>query len=116
VLKSVKIFLTGDPSDINMVQNVWPTLGGANRPELNGGYDISFDFGRTYTRFDSTHGLESDSTTWIVLPSESIGLQGQDGVLTAFDTAHMLVRVVVPPGDIEYKSFDIRLAMDFDIL
>lgn len=115
-LTNVKVFLTGNGDDLQAVQNEWPVLGGAIKPELNGGYDVSFDFGRTYTRFDSQHGLETDPNTWITLPQQAIGVQGVDGVLGAFDIAHLLVRVIVPPGATEYRKLDIRLALDFDII
>lgn len=115
-LTGVKLYLTGNPVDLNVVQNIWPTLGGVTRPELNGGYDISFDFGRTYIRFDSTHGLESNPGTWITLPVEAIGQQGTAGVLGAFDAAHLVVRVVVPPGAVDFRKLDVQLTMDFDIL
>jgi hypothetical protein len=115
-LIDVAFYLTGDITDIDTIQNEWPTLGGSTRPELSGGLDISFDFGSTYIRFDSTHGVESDPTTWITLPAEAVGIQGADGILGAFDLAHLLVRVVVPPNVTEFKKFDIRLALGFDII
>jgi hypothetical protein len=115
-LVGVKFFLTGDPDDINIVQNIWTTIGGSTRPELNGGVDISFDFGQTYIRFDITHGLESAPSTWIPLPAEAVGAQGADQTLGAFDTAHIIIRYVIPPGATQYEKFDIRLGIDFDIL
>lgn len=115
-LTGVKFFLTGDPTDVDTVQNIWPNLGDINKPELNGGVEISFDFGRTYTRFDQTHGLESSPATWISLPVEAVGTQGAFETLGAFDTAHLIVRYVIPPGAIQFKSLDIRLALDFDII
>src|SRR5271166_5163027 len=75
-LVNCKFFLTGDPNDINTVQGIWPTLGGVTKPELNGGVDISFDFGQTYTRFSLTQGLESNPSTWVPLPSTAVGTQG----------------------------------------
>lgn len=115
-LTGVKFYLTGDPTDVNTVQTIWPSLGGTQRPELNGGLDISFDFGRSYIRFDTTHGLLTDQNTWIPLPAEAIGLQGADETIGAFDTAHLLVRVVIPPGATQFKKLDIKLALDFDII
>jgi hypothetical protein len=115
-LTNVKFFLTGDPDDVNTVQNIWPFLGSVSKPELNGGYEISFDFGRTYTRFSTTMGLETDPSTWIPLPVEAVGSQGTDQTLGAFDTAHLIVRVVVPPGATQFKALDIRLGLDFDII
>jgi hypothetical protein len=115
-LQSVKLYLTGDPTDIQTVQIIWPTLGGTSKPQLNGGLEISFDFGRTYTRFDSTHGLESNSTTWLTLPKSAIGLSGLDGTLGPFDQAQIMTRYVIPPGATTFKVFDIRLAIDCDIV
>jgi hypothetical protein len=115
-LTGVKFYLTGDPDDINTVQNVWPTLGGTSKPELNGGVDISFDFGRTYTRFDTTHGYEADPGTFIPLPIQAVGSQGTAETLGAFDTAHLIIRYTIPPGATQFKKLDIRLAMDFDII
>ena len=115
-LKGVQFFLTGDSSDVNIVQNIWPYLGGVSKPELNGGYEISFDFGRTYTRFTSGVGVEATRSTWLTLPSEAVGSQGAEGTLGPFDTAHLIVRVVIPPGAIQYKKLDVRLGVDFDII
>jgi hypothetical protein len=115
-LTGVKFYLTGNAVDVSTVQTIWPSIGGTDRPELNGGLDISFDFGRSYTRFDVNNGLQSNPNTWISLPAEAVGLQGADGTLGAFDTAHLLIRIVVPPGAIQFKKLDIRLALDFDII
>lgn len=115
-LTGVKLFLTGDLDDVNTVQNIWTSFGDVNKPELNGGVEISFDFGRTYTRFDSTHGLESDPSTWIALPVESVGTQGAAETIGAFDSAHFVVRYIIPPGATQYKKLDVRLALDFDII
>lgn len=115
-LTGVKLFLTGNSDDINAVQNVWPILGNYDKPELNGGIDISFDFGRTYIRFDSTHGVESNPSTWLSLPAEAIGTQGAFETLGAFDIAHFILRYIIPPGAKQYRKLDIRLGMDFDII
>lgn len=115
-LVNVKFFVTGNPDDVNVVQNIWPTLGGTTKPELNGGLDISFDFGRTYIRFDPKNGVESKPKTWIPLPAEAIGTSGADQTIGAFDTAHLIVRYIIPPGANQYKKFNIQLALDFDIL
>lgn len=115
-LTNVKLFLTGDADDINIVQNIWPTLGGNTRPELNGGVEISFDFGRTYTRFDATHGAEADISTWIQLPVEAVGSAGAAQTLGAFDVAHLILRYVIPPGATQFEKLNISLALDFDII
>jgi hypothetical protein len=116
--KNVKLYLTGDPADIAVVQGLWPTLGNAYtpaRPEMNGGLEISFD-GSTFTRFSNSVGLESDPSTWITLPAISIGQNGADGVLGAYDTAAMYVRYAVPSVASVYKTFNLQLAADADII
>lgn len=115
-LTGVKFYLTGNASDINIVQNIWTTLGSSTRPELNGGVDISFDFGTTFTRFDINNGVQSNPSTWISLPAEAVGQQGSDNTLGPFDTAHLLIRIVVPPGATQFKKLDIKLALGFDII
>lgn len=114
-LTNVKLFLTGDPDDINIVQQDWPTVD-ITHPELNGGLEISFDDGRTYTRFSATAGLQSNSATWITLPAEAVGLNGLDGQLGPFDQAHMLLRYKIPPGADQFRIFDVRLGASFDIV
>ena len=88
----MKFYLTGDADDLTLVQKTWPNLGFAYnppRPELNGGFQISFD-GINWTTFsikDPTltgsvgAGDQNDPTTWILLPASSIGVNGQDGTL-----------------------------------
>lgn len=116
VLSGVKFFLTGTPADVNIVQNIWPYYGDTTKPELNGGFEISFDFGRTYIRFSQSVGLASDSSTWVLLPASSIGTQGVDGILGAFDIARVITRYVIPPGANQFQSLDIHLGIDFDII
>ena len=53
ILQNVKFYLTGDPNDIATVQGSWPNLGfsyNPQRPQLNGGFQISFD-GIDWTTF-----------------------------------------------------------------
>jgi hypothetical protein len=118
-LVGVKVYLTGLAADIAIVQSQWPYLGNAftpARPELNGGVEISFDQGRSYTRFSNEVGLEATPSTWITLPAISVGLNGIAGQLGPFDQAHMLVRFNIPQGATLYKVPDIRIAADFDII
>jgi hypothetical protein len=115
-LVQVGFFLVGDADDINTVQFVWPTLGGATKPQLNGGVDISFDSGQTYTRFDPTHGVQSNPSTWIPLPAISVGAQGTDETIGAFDISHFIVRYVIPPGATQFGILNISLGLGFDIL
>jgi hypothetical protein len=116
-LKSVQFYLTG--TDVPIVQEEWPTLGDAFtpvRPELSGGFEVSFDRGRSWTRFSSTVGHASDPATWVSLPALAVGLNGVTGQLGPFDQAHLLVRYVIPPQAADFKIFDIQLAVDFDIV
>lgn len=116
-LTNLKLFLTG--SDVNPVQTVWPELGSQftpPRPDYNGGFEISFDQGRNYTRFDSTHGLASDPSTWITVPAISIGEGAVDGKLGPFDRATFYVRFRIPPAVDNFKLLDIQLAAGFDIV
>jgi hypothetical protein len=112
-LQGLKLYLQG--SDAAVVQQQWPVIS-ADRPELNGGFEISFDNGRTYTRFDATHGLESNVSTWLTVPASAIGLDGQNGILGPFDQAHFLVRYRIPPTATLFGKLDIRLAAGFDIV
>jgi hypothetical protein len=116
--KNVKIYLTGDPGDLAIVQGVWPAYGDAYtppRPEMNGGFEISFD-GSNFLRFSKTVGLESDPSTWLTLPAVSIGQNGQDGVLGAFDSAQFFVRYTIPFVAGVFKTYNIQLAADADII
>jgi hypothetical protein len=112
-LNNVKLFLLG--SDVPVVQKQWPVLD-ATRPEMNGGFEISFDNGRNYIRFDANNGLETNPATWITIPASAIGLDGADGILGPFDQAHFLVRYKVPPQVTLFKVLDIRLAASFDVV
>lgn len=116
ILSNVKFFLTGDPGDVNIVQNIWTSYGDVNKPELNGGFELSFDFGRTYIRFNPTIGVESKPDTWILLPTSAVGSQGIEGILGAFDIAHVIVRYIIPPGATQFKTLDVHLGIDFDVI
>lgn len=116
--KNIRLYLTGDPADIAVVQGLWPTFGDAYtpaRPEMNGGFEVSFD-GSNYIRFSNQVGWEDDPTTWITLPATAIGLNGADGTLGPYDTARMYVRYVIPSVASVYKTFNIQLAADVDIV
>lgn len=115
--RNVKLYLTGDPGDIAIVQGLWPTYGNSYNPprtEINGGLDISFD-GANYTRFSSTVGWEADPSTWLTLPAVAIGLNGTDGVLGAYDSAQILIRFTIPYVADLFKTYNIQLAADADI-
>lgn len=115
-LINVAFYLTGDADDINTVQNIWPTIGGTSNYQLKGGLDISFDFGRTYIRFDQTHGVKGDSSTWIPLPAEAVGYGAIAKTIGAFDTAHFLLRYVIPPNAAQFGKLNVALSIGFDII
>jgi hypothetical protein len=106
-LINVKLYLTGDPEQIAIVQGTWPAQGG--------GLFISYDGGRTYTAFSTTYGYEPNPTTWVTLPAASVGISGQDGVLGPFDAAHFVVKYVIPEQATQYQIYDISLTCDFDV-
>lgn len=115
--RDVKLYLTGDPADIAVVQGLWPYIGDAyipSRDEMNGGLEISFD-GSNFLRFSKEVGYEADPSTWITLPAMSIGQNGQNGVLGAYDTAEFYVRYIIPTVASVYKTLNIQLAADADI-
>lgn len=116
-LKAVKFYLTG--SDVPVVQEQWPYLGNAFNParaELNGGFELSFDGGRTWNRFSREVGYEKNPATWLDLPSNAVGAGAVAGQLGPFDRARLLVRYVIPPKVDLFKVLDIQLAVDFDIV
>lgn len=116
-LTNVRFYLTG--TDVPTVQGLWPSVGDAftpARPELNGGFELSFDQGRSWTRFSPTVGNEAVPATWVPLPAIAVGLNGIDGQLGPFDQAHLLVRYAVPSLIVDFKVFDIQLAVDCDIV
>lgn len=117
-LKNVQLYLEGDDEDIEVVQQNWPYLGlgySPRRKDLEGGLEISFDGGRSYTRFSVDQGYRSDPNSWITVPAVSIGYGASDGVLTAFDRASFLVRMVVPPHAKDTRLFNLRLEVSCDV-
>ena len=115
ILKNIYLYLTGE--DANIVQTIWPTLGSTSipvRPELSGGFEISFD-GVNWIRFNSSVGLESNRSTWLILSSESTG-NGVDGQLGPLDVANIMLRYVIPPGISLYKVLDINLGIIFEVV
>ena len=107
ILQNVKFYLTCDPGDITTVQGSWPNLGfsyNPQRPQLNGGFQISFD-GINWTTFSIRNpalagsvgaGDRNDPSTWIILPGSAIGSDGQDGTPGPYDPATFYIRFVVP--------------------
>ncbi len=143
ILSGVKLYLVGDPTDLNTVQGYtpsaafppptggwplgWPNLGAAfspARPEMNGGLQISFD-GNNWTTFSSVQagapgsigvGDQSDPSTWILLPAAAIGTGASNGIIGPYDMATIYLRYMIPATDIVFKVFDIQLAVDCDIV
>ena len=116
-LQNIRLYLTG--TDVSLVQETWPYYGDTctpSRPELNGGFEVSFDHGRSWTRFSKTVGYEPDPSTWVSIPTTAVGLSGLTGQLGPFDQAHLLVRYTVPQQTTVFKVLDIQLAADFDVV
>jgi hypothetical protein len=116
-LINVAFYLTG--SDAPVVQDEWPYLTdayGNATPAVTGGVEISFDNGLTWNRFSNTVGLASTPSTWLALPQEAVGSVGTAGQIGAFDTAHMLVRYVIPPSVTLTKILDVQLQVDCDVV
>jgi hypothetical protein len=115
-LVDVGFYLVG--SDVAMVQGQWPYLGDTYTPpqaQLNGGFEISFDGGNTWTLFTNTAGVANQPSTWIPLVATAIGSNGVNGQLGAFDVATLNVRYVIPPQVNLTKVLDVQLAAGFDI-
>jgi len=106
---NIRLYLTGDSAA--EVQTVWPAL--------DGGYEISFNQGLTWIRFDTTHGLESDPSTWIPLPGCAVADGAPDGQLGPFpplNQATLQVRVKVPFNVSQFGLYKLSLGIDLDIL
>ena len=127
ILNGVKFYLTGTDEDLDLVQGQWPNLGFAYNPprsEMDGGLQISFDGNNwiTFSRLDphiiGSQGIgdKDDPSTWLELPGVAIGLNGADGGLGPYDVATIYLRYVVPDSHLEYRIFDINLAVDCDVV
>ena len=106
---NVKFYLTGDSA--TEVQQVWPVLGG--------GYEISFDQGANWTRFDLTHGLQSDPSSWIPLKGCAVADGASDGQLGPFppyNQALLQLRLRVPNDASRFGVYNLSLGIDLDIL
>lgn len=114
-LANVRFYLDGDPGTLEAVQTTWPAIS-TTQTALNGGLDISFDGGRTYTRFSTTYGYKQDPATWPLLPASATSFSSQDGVLDAFDAANLTLRLVVPPSATEFGTLDLSLGTLFDVV
>jgi hypothetical protein len=105
--RNVKLYLTGDPAQIAIVQGLWPTQGG--------GLFISYDGGKTYTPFTTSYGYESNPATWVLLPAVAIGLGGLDGILGPFDSANLVLKYIIPEQANQYQIYNVSLTADFDV-
>lgn len=108
IFTNVRLYLTGDSTQIATIQGVWPTQGG--------GLFISYDGGRTFVPFTTTYGYEADPTTWVLLPAAAVGLNGMDGILGPFDSANLVLKYVIPEQATQYQIYNIALTADFDVL
>lgn len=134
-LEKVRLYVTGNPADVNTVMSVWPFLGRQpgqpRRDELNGGLEVSFDGGRTWQRFKYAAGnsdpdypnygyeadaLGTDPARWATLPSVAIGLTASDGVLRNFDTGRFLLRWKIPAGANQFHIFAVTVEAAYDIV
>lgn len=116
-LTAVRFYLSGSYA-VQVVEQ-WPQYGQAFTPErtdLNGGFEVSFDDGATWIRFDLSHGWQGDPSTWIPLPASALGSNGIAGTIGPLDIAHLLVRLVVPPGAGDFTTLDLRLVADCDVV
>ena len=123
-LVNLKLYLQGDPDQLNTLLNVWPNYGSGTtpqQPELNGGIEISFDGGYSFQRLGAlpggeNFGLADDPTTWITVPASCIVPGTTDGVLGPFDLATLSVRYIVPPLADQFQIFNVRLEAAFDVV
>jgi hypothetical protein len=123
-LVNLQLYLQGDPDQLNTLLNVWPNYGSGTtpqQPELNGGIEISFDGGYSFTRLgalpDGTNlGFADDPTTWITVPASCIVPGTVDGVLGPFDLAMLSIRYIVPPLADQFQIFNVRLEAAFDVV
>lgn len=106
-LRNVRLYLTGDPDEIQTVQTVWPSQGG--------GFFISYDGGRTYQPFTTTYGYEADPSTWPLLPQAAIGLSGTTGQLGPLDSANLVLKYIIPVQATQYQVYSVSLTADFDV-
>lgn len=111
-LENVSFFLDGP--DATLLQS-WTTISGT-QTNLNGGVQVSFDSGNTWITFNSLNGLKSDSSTWIELPGLAVSTIAQNGVLAPYDSATILLRLVIPPSFSDYRVLTFLLGVDFDII
>jgi hypothetical protein len=124
VLANIRLYLTGDPEVVEMLQQQWPAAGG--------GLDISFDDGANWFRFqqlgadpfdpdDPTRradwvGVEGQPQSWVGLLGSAVSAIAPDGQLGSLDTARVLFRLTVPAGAATFNLHRVRLGADFDVL
>ena len=108
VLTNIRIYLTGDPGVVKMLQEQWPMQGG--------GLEISFNDGVSWSRFSSGCGYASNPDTWIPLPGQAVSSVARAGQLGPLDTARILIRAQIPTGADTFGLHCVRLGADFDVL
>lgn len=108
IFRNVKLYLQPPADSKTLLLSTWPAL--------NGGVDISFDRGVTWTTFSETAGNPDDATTWLPLPAGAIGLSAQAGTLTPNDTAVLYLRVRMPQqANSDLVRYRFSLAVDFEV-
>lgn len=124
ILKNLRIYLQGDPAQLDTLLNVWPRYGSEFTPprsNLTGGLELSFDGGLTFQRLGANPngqrlGFPDDASTWIPLPASCILPGTVAGVLGALDTATISIRYVIPSLAETFQVFNVRLEAVFDVV
>jgi hypothetical protein len=112
ILTNIQFFLDGPDADL--LQS-WTTINSI-KTTLNGGVEISFDGGLTWSRFNATTGLKSNKATWVQLPGAAISEIATDGTLTPNDSGTILLRLVIPPSFSDYRVISFLIGTDFDVV
>ena len=107
ILNHVRIYLAGAAADLTRLLEEWPATGN--------GLEVSFDGGRSWTRFSTVAGNPADPSTWIPLPGVAISSVAADGQIGPMDTARLHLRLNV--GAVPDAIFSrIRIGIDCDVL
>jgi hypothetical protein len=111
ILTGTSLYLDGEAASLLLS---WTTI--SNKANLNGGLQVSFDLGETWTTFSPTAGNKANKSTWILLPASAIGSLGVAGILNPYDSATISLRVVVPPSFSNYGVLNFNIGVDFDVI